>query len=185
MSTVPRLVAALALVMTAAAGVAGAASEPTEPNEPAAGPVALAGTWTLVSVDNILAPNEAGSERIQPYGDHPDGILMIDARGRYALHIFRAARAKFATGDKARGTAEENLATVRGTNSHFGRLVVDHVADTAGTVTFHIEHASFPNWEGIEQRRQFTLDGDRLRYTVNTTTTGGTEVGEVTWRRLP
>lgn len=168
MSPVPRSLAALSLLIAATASAASPAT---------VSPLSLAGTWTLVGVDNILA----SGERIQPYGEHPDGILMIDAGGRYALHIFRAARARFATGDKARGTAEENLATVRGTNSHFGRVVVE---EATGTVTFQIEHASFPNWEGVEQRRRFTLADGRLRYTVNTTTTGGTEVGEVTWRRL-
>ena len=140
--------------------------------------VDLAGTWQLVAVDNILADGRT----IQPYGPKPDGMLTFDRAGRYSVQIFRPGRARFAANDKSRGTAEENRETVQGMNSHLGRYSVD--AD-AHTLTFRIDHASFPNWEGTEQRRSFALDGDLLRYTVRTTTTGGTEVGEVTWRRLP
>jgi hypothetical protein len=106
---------------------------------------------------------------------------MLDAAGRYALSIFRAGRAPFASGDKSRATAEEYRATVDGTNSHFGRYAVDAAR---GVVTFAIEHASFPNWEGSEQVRTFRLEGDLLTYTVPVTTGGKGTVGEVRWRRL-
>lgn len=159
-----RLVVSLwfALWMTAAAAHAGG----------------LPGTWELVSVENTLADGT----KVQPYGGHPDGRLTFDGAGRYSLLIFRAGRARFAASDKSRGTEEENRATVQGTNSHFGRYAVD---EAAKTLTFRIDHASFPNWEGTKQRRSFVLDGDLLRYVVRTTTSGGSEVAEVAWRRLP
>lgn len=143
----------------------------------AAGPQDLVGTWTLVSVDNILADGR----RIEPYGSNPVGMLTLDAAGRYSVQIFRPGRARFLSNDKSRGTPEENQATVQGTNSHFGRYSVD---SEKRILTFRIDHASFPNWEGTEQQRSFELKDGVLRYTVQTTTTGGTEVGEVTWRRL-
>lgn len=136
----------------------------------------LVGTWTLVSVDNILPDGS----RIQPYGPHPDGQLVLDPQGRYSVHIFRPGRTLFAAKDKAKGTPEEYRETVQGSNTHFGHYAV---APREGVLTFRIDHALFPNWEGTEQRRAFTLNGDRLRYTVNTTTTGGLEIGEVTWQR--
>jgi hypothetical protein len=152
-----------------------ATAAPVAASQPAAN---LAGTWQLVSIENRLADGST----LQPYGPDPDGMLTFDRAGRYSVQIFRRGRARFAANDKSRGTAEENRETVQGTNSHFGRYSID--AQTH-TLTFRIDHASFPNWEGTEQRRSFTLDGDVLRYTVRTTTSGGTEVGEVTWRRLP
>jgi hypothetical protein len=136
----------------------------------------LVGTWELVSVDNLLADGR----RIQPYGAHPVGRLTLDDGGRYSVLIFRPGRPRFASNDKSRGTAEENQALVTGTNSHFGRYALD--AERA-TLIFRIDHASFPNWEETEQARAYVVEGDLLRYTVRTTTTGGTEVGEVTWRR--
>jgi hypothetical protein len=135
------------------------------------------GTWTLVSVDNVLRDGT----RVQPYGANPQGILMFDHEGRYSLQIFRSGRARFASGDKSQGTAEEYKATVEGTNSHFGRYSID---EAGRVITFRIEHASFPNWEGTEQKRSFTRTGDELRYTVPTTTAGGGVVGEVVWRRV-
>jgi hypothetical protein len=107
---------------------------------------------------------------------------MLDTSGRYSVQIFRPGRARFAANDKSKGTPEENQATVQGTNSHFGRYAVN---EAERLLTFAIEHASFPNWEGTEQKRTYVLEGNELKYTVRTTTTGGSEVGEVTWRRLP
>jgi len=150
-----------------------AAQEPLP--RPAAGD-SLVGTWTLVAVDNV----KPDGSRVQPYGPHPDGLLVLDAHGRYAVHIFRPGRPRFAADDKSQGTSEENRAAVQGANAHFGRYSVDAAA---GAITFHIEHALFPNWEGTEQRRSFRLDGDQLQYTVQTPTTGGAETAEVTWKR--
>lgn len=159
----------LAVLLFGLATAAFAAHQPGAEN--------LVGTWTLVSVDNILADGS----RVEPYGSNPAGMLTFDAGGRYSILIFRPGRARFLANDKSRGTPEENQATVQGTNSHFGRYAVD---PGKSVLTFRIDHASFPNWEGTEQRRSFKLEDGLLRYTVSTTTTGGTEVGEVTWRRL-
>ena len=136
----------------------------------------LVGVWSLVLVDNVLPDGS----RIQLYGPDPQGILMLEAGGRYSLQIYRSNRAKFASSDKAKGTPEENSALVQGANSHFGRYSIDAAGKA---VTFIIEHASFPNWDGTEQKRAFTLSGDRLKYTVPTPTTGGTAIGEVEWHR--
>ncbi|WP_333821093.1 lipocalin-like domain-containing protein [Ohtaekwangia sp.] len=136
----------------------------------------LIGTWTLVLVDNILPDGS----RVELYGPSPQGILMFDEHGNYALQIFRSGRAKFAANDKAQGTPEEYKAAVQGSNAHFGKYTVN---EADGTITFHIAHASYPNWEGTEQKRTFTLSKDELKYTVPTPTTGGSATGEVVWRR--
>jgi hypothetical protein len=39
----------------------------------------------------------------------------------------------------------------------------------------------FPNWEGTEQKRPFTIKGDVLKYVVPTASTGGT--AELVWKR--
>ena len=152
------------------------------PPAPAAGPPAqptderLVGTWTLVLVDNVLPD----SSRVHLYGPSPSGILMFDAGGRYSLQIVSAGRPAFAAKDKSRGTPEEYRAAVQGSNAHFGRYGVDR---TRQTITFRIDHASFPNWEGTSQERSFRVDGDRLRYTVPVPTSGAGVTGEVEWRR--
>jgi lysophospholipase L1-like esterase len=136
----------------------------------------LVGTWTLVLVDNV----RPDGSRVHLYGPSPSGLLMFDAAGHYGLQIVSAGRPPFAANDKSRGSADEYQAAVQGSNSHFGTYAVDR---TKRTITFRIEHASFPNWEGTEQTRPFTLLGDHLKYTVPAPTTGGGAVGEVEWRR--
>ena len=165
---------ALPLLLLAAALRWGDASGPER--SAAANP--LVGTWTLVLVDNV----RPDGSRIHLYGPSPSGLLMFDAGGRYGLQIVSAGRPAFAANDKSRGTADEYQAAVQGSNAHFGTYAVDQAK---GTITFRIEHASFPNWEGTEQTRAFTLVGDHLKYTVPAPTTGGGAVGEVEWQRAP
>ena len=135
---------------------------------------ALAGSWALVRVDNILPDGS----RVHLYGERPEGLLVLDADGRYSLQIFSADRPKFTAGDKAKGSPEEYRAAAQGSNAHFGRYRVE-----GGMLIFQIDHASYPNWEGTEQKRPFTLAGDELRYTVPTPTSGAGATGEVVWRR--
>jgi polyisoprenoid-binding protein YceI len=97
------------------------------------------------------------------------------------MQIFRDGRPKFAANDKSKGTPEEHKAAMQGSNAHFGRYTVNEMDHS---VTFHIEHASFPNWEGSERKSPFTLTGDEFKYTVANPTTGGPNVtGEVVWKR--
>ena len=135
----------------------------------------LTGTWTLVSVDNIYPD----SSRIHPYGEHPQGLLMMDTKGNYAIQIFNVIRPKVISGDKNKCTPEENAALVQGSNAHFGKYMADDK-----TITFNIAHASFPNWEGTIQKRSYTFTGNELKYVVTNTTQGGQSViAEVVWQR--
>jgi hypothetical protein len=137
----------------------------------------LTGTYELVTVDNILADGT----RVHLYGDKPQGLLIFDAQGHYALQIYSQDRPKFATADKSKGTDEENRAAVKGSNAHFGTYTID---ETEGTITFNIQHASFPNWEGVRQKRPFMLMENVFKYTVPAPTTGGAVTGEVVWKRV-
>lgn len=138
----------------------------------------LVGIWALVSVDNIYPD----STRVHPYGEGPKGLLVFDEQGRYAIQILKAVRPKVVSGDKNKCTPEEYVALVQGSNAHFGQYTVDQAANT---ITFHIEHASFPNWEGTQQQRSCTYTGRELKYVVTQTTQGGVSVvAEVAWRRL-
>ena len=138
----------------------------------------LIGTWALVSVDNIYPD----SSRVHPYGENPKGMLIFDERSNYAIQIYKAARPKIASGDKNICTPEESKALIQGNNAHFGKYKVD---EAKHTITFKIEHASFPNWEGADQERTYIYTGNELKYVVTSTTQGGKAVvAEVVWRRL-
>jgi lipocalin-like protein len=133
----------------------------------------LVGTWALVSV-----VTEQGGTKTDTYGPNPKGILMVDANGRYVITFARADLPKVASNNRTTATPEENKAIVGGSLTHFGTVSVNE-ADK--TFTFKIETATFPNWNGTEQKRPFTITGDELTYTVAAASGGGT--GTVVWKR--
>ena len=133
----------------------------------------LAGTWTLVST-----VTEQGGNKTDTFGPNPKGILTVDTNGRYVLAIARADLPKVASNNRTTATPEENKAIVGGSLTHFGTIAVN-AADK--TITFKIETATFPNWDGTEQQRPFTLTGDELQYTVPAASGGGT--GTTVWKR--
>jgi lipocalin-like protein len=138
----------------------------------------LVGAWTLVRCDNVYTDGR----RVELYGHDPEGLWLIDARGNYMMSIVRSQRDHFAANDKSKGTPEEYRAAALGFNSHYGHVDVD----TSGmTMHVHIDHASFPNWDGRDSRTSYILRGDELTYTVNAPSSGAGEgaKGEVVWRR--
>jgi len=157
---------ALALLLPAIAAAA-----------PATEPVSLTGAWTLVRVDNVYPDGR----RVELYGPHPQGLWLIDADGRYMMQIVRADRGRFAADDKAKGTPDEYRAASLDSNAHYGRVSAD-----ATTLHTHIDHASYPNWDGKDGESPYTLQGDELRYRVGKPSSGAGEGahGEVVWRRL-
>ena len=132
----------------------------------------LVGTWTVVSNENT----QPDGKKVLPFGSNAQGILTFDAAGRYAIQICSAERPKFASNNRLQGTPEEYKSAVHGCNPHWGRYTV---AD--GSIVFKIEHATFPNWEGIEQKRPFSIKGDELTYKVHAASSGGTS--ELVWKR--
>ena len=152
--------------------LAGLASRDT-PDSPASNP--LQGSWTLLAADKLLP----GGERAPDYGPSPRGRLLVDAQGRYSLQIFRSGRLQFASGDKSRASADEYASAVLGASTHYGTLEVDAAR---GMLSFRIEGASFPNWEGTVQQRAYTLEGDVLSYRVPPRPDGSVPLS--VWKRL-
>jgi hypothetical protein len=90
----------------------------------------------------------------------------------------RADLQRFASNSRTEGTPEEYKAVVHGTIAHLGTYTVD---EAGKTITFRIQAGTFPNWNGVEQKRPFTLAGDELRWTTPAASGGGT--GEVVLKR--
>jgi hypothetical protein len=135
----------------------------------------LVGTWTLVAAD-VQHPD---GSRGRDYGADPKGLLVIDGQGHYSLQIFKSEREAFGSGDKAAGSPEEYRGAVLGSSTHFGTVSIDQ---TAGTLTFHIENASFPNWIGQQQVRKYELNGNELSYRVTARPNGDVPIS--VWKRL-
>lgn len=142
---------------------------------PAPGTSPLAGTWTLVAAD-VQHPD---GSRAPDYGASPKGLLMIDGQGHYSLQIFKAERPAFHAGSKAKGTPEEYKAAVTGSSTHYGTLRIE---PDRGVLVFHIQGASFPNWEGQEQRRQYELKDGVLSYRVTARPNGDVPIS--VWRKM-
>lgn len=135
----------------------------------------LQGTWTLVAADKVLPDGETTRD----YGENPKGRLVVDAKGRYSLQIFKSERLHFTGDSKADGSVDEFKSAVMGSSTHYGAMTID---EPAGVLVFSIEGSSFPNWEGTTQRRQYTLDGAQLSYKVPPRADGSIPVS--VWRRL-
>jgi len=134
----------------------------------------LAGTWTLVAAD-VQHPD---GSMARDYGANPQGVLVIDASGNYALQIFKSERGRFASDDKGKGTPAEYRDAVMGASTHYGTVTVDFAHMT---LTFHITHSLYANWDGQAQTRSFELDGNVLRYRVPARPSGDVPVS--VWRR--
>jgi len=101
------------------------------------------------------------------------GVASFDSNGHYILLTARRGQSKFAANNRMEGTPEEYKAVVQGSIAHFGTYTINE-ADK--TITFHIEASTFPNWNGTEQKRPFTLTGDELKWTTPGSSGGSAEV---------
>ncbi|MEO8656484.1 MAG: lipocalin-like domain-containing protein, partial [Ramlibacter sp.] len=126
----------------------------------------IVGAWTYVSVDTV---RQDGS-RVPMYGSNPQGVVIFDDSGHYALVNARSDLPRFASNNRSQGTPEEYKAVVLGSIAHFGTYIVNE-ADK--TITFRIHTSTFPNWNGVEQKRPFSLAGDELRWTTPNASGGG------------
>jgi hypothetical protein len=134
----------------------------------------LCGTWTLVS-----SVTEKDGAKADQFGSDPKGMMSLDADGHFMLTIIGPDLPKFASNNRAAGTPEENKAVMSRSVAMIGTYLVNP-ADK--TLTFRVESATFPNWNGTEQKRSIvTATKSELKYISPTASSCG--VGTVTWRR--
>ena len=118
---------------------------------------ALAGTYSFVAVSQT----NAQGQKNEPFGASPQGLIVLTPEGRYVSALMKQGLPKFAGNMRAQATPEENKAVVEGSLAHYGKYAVE-----GDTIIFHIEKATFPNWDGTTQRRTFKVEGDRLVWRV-------------------
>jgi len=134
----------------------------------------VVGTWALVS-----SVTEKDGTRTDQFGSGAKGMLTMDASGHFMLTIIGPDLPKFASNNRAGGTPEENKAVVSKSIAMIGTYSVNSVEKT---LTFKVDSATFPNWNGTEQQRLLASgDKDELKYITPTASSGG--VGTVTWKR--
>jgi hypothetical protein len=134
----------------------------------------VVGTWELVS-----SVTEKNGVRTDQFGTGAKGMLTFDADGHFMLTIIGPNLPRFAADNRAGGTPEENSAVVSKSIAMIGTYSVDPAAKT---LTFKVISATFPNWNGTEQKRLISPgSADELKYITPTASSGG--VGTVTWKR--
>jgi hypothetical protein len=132
------------------------------------------GTWTLVS-----SVTEKDGTKTDQFGPGAKGMLTLDGGGHFMLSIIGPNLPKFASSNRAAGTPEENGAVVSKSIAMIGTYSVNSAEKT---LTFKVDSATFPNWNGTEQKRLLSPSGkNELKYITPTASSGG--VGTVTWRR--
>jgi hypothetical protein len=155
------LIGTLAFVMNAGNAVAQTAKN-------------LVGTWTLVS-----SVTEKDGTRTDQFGPGAKGMLNLSADGHFMLTIIGADLPRFASNNRATGTAEENKAVMAKSIAMMGTYLLNPAEKT---LTFKVDAATFPNWNGTEQRRNIVTANDgEMKYVTPTASSGG--IGTVTWTR--
>lgn len=134
----------------------------------------VVGMWTLVS-----SVTEKEGTKTDQFGSGAKGMMTLESDGRFMLTIIGPDLPSFASNNRAAGTPEENKAVVSKSIAMIGTYLVN-AADK--TLTFKVDSATFPNWNGTEQKRLLASSNkDELKYITPTASSGG--VGTVTWRR--
>jgi hypothetical protein len=136
----------------------------------------IAGFYTLVSIDNVRPDGSA----VPQYGANPKGALSLDPSGRYILMVRRSDLERFASANIREATALENRMAVRGSLAHSGTYTVDHAQKT---ITLRVEVSTFPNLDGTEIKRPFTLTQNELTYEMSAPSVGS-GTARLVWRRV-
>jgi hypothetical protein len=108
------------------------------------------GVWTLVSMQFVF--DDTG-ERVDVYGAHPDGVIVLTPEGHMIGIITTGAKAQRADPDTA--TLFRNMLAYSGPYRIEGDKFITNV-----DIAWH------PSWVGTEQVRFFRVEGDRLFITT-------------------
>jgi Lipocalin-like domain len=134
----------------------------------------IVGTWRMTS-NTTTRPD---GTKFDTFGTDPRGVVIFEANGQHALIIARSDTPKFASDNRATGTAEENKAAVQGSVAYFGTYAVDGPA----SYSIKIEGTTFPNWLGAAQKRNATISGDELTMSSGAGSAGGSIVS--VWKKV-
>jgi hypothetical protein len=136
----------------------------------------MVGVWRLVTDVNV--DKDGKKTTGLGFGANPKGTFIFTASGHYAVVNSRADLPKFASGNRMQGTAEEYKAIGQGSIAHYGRW---SVTPDGKAFVLKVEGSTWPAWVGAEQKRQVTIKGDEMKYSV-AASVGGTS--ELVYRRV-
>lgn len=114
----------------------------------------LVGTWTLVS--SVISKD---GTKTDTFGPDPSGTVMFGSDGHYAVIFFVAICRRSRPVVTLLQPRREAQAIARGSIATFGTYTVEDKA-----IVLRVQSATFPNWNGAEQRRPYSRFGDELTY---------------------
>jgi len=136
----------------------------------------LIGHWTLESWEG----ETAAGETVLHGGPEPRGDLIYLPTGWMAVQIAYDPRPVIGSRDLDAGDAAQQAAAYRTYNAYAGRYSVPE----PGVVVHHVEQALHPDQPGMDKRRDYDLDGDRLALRTQPVLTAGVEADSLLrWRR--
>ena len=136
-------------------------------------PSFLEGTWVLKQAYEI----KPDGSYAYPYGQIPEGILIVTARGRYVVEIFGENRAKFPANAATLDDYKQAMTTM---SVHTGQVEVD---TAGGLLIFHVGHNGYAERDGTTQKRPYQLKGDVLSYRIPASAEGKINVPVTVWER--
>jgi Lipocalin-like domain len=136
----------------------------------------LLGTWTLAAIYQ----EQPGGEDIDAFGNNPEGHLMLDRSGWFALQIVGTPR-RFASNERGSGTTSEYKFAMQQCVAYFGVYTVDEVR---GLLTLHVRRSLFPNWNGTDRQASVTITADRMEFlSASDPSPTGAFYSHMTWVR--
>jgi hypothetical protein len=115
----------------------------------------LVGTWRLVSFDREIV---ATKEVVHAFGGHATGFAIYTANGRFMSMYIDSTRKPPA---QPMATDSEAIDLYRSMSAYAGSYRVE-----GDTFIWHVDIASNQTDNGLETRRHFKVDGDRLTYST-------------------
>ncbi|GAA5085602.1 hypothetical protein GCM10025760_04620 [Microbacterium yannicii] len=139
----------------------------------------LIGAWRFVSADEIFSDGESRPQ----FGPEASGYLSYSPNGIVTAVLGSMRRPAGGAPDLRSASDAEVTAMARDFIAYGGPFTLD---PETNTVTHHIDIALFPGWQGGNQARHFTVDGNMLHGSTPPATTadGRTFHVELTWARL-
>lgn len=144
----------------------------------------LVGSWRLVSRESRRENGEVEADA--GLSTLPLGVLIYDQSGHVAAQLSRRNRTINLFNSECSAAAElkgtpDTAQTVLGYDAYFGTYTLN---EKDGIVTHHLEAAVWPGDIGKSIDRHFTISGDQLTITFNTTTKDGVKVTRtLIWER--
>jgi Lipocalin-like domain len=102
----------------------------------------IPGAWVLESVYD----EASDGKKNDTWGPEVKGMLLFDKSGRFSLQIMAANRPKTAS-----NTPRDPVGKLV---AYFGTYTID---EAASTLTYHLEAASFPGWNGVDRTAHISI----------------------------